>query len=148
MEAVAAYLQMLREGRKMSRAKLAAAVDVSEMSIYRIEERGQQPRPELLQALIEALSARWADVEALLTNEQAGEEEGRQLAALALSGATESGLDPRAFRSQEDIDLFLEYLREELGHFSTHERRRLIDAVRSLLTGYRLGREDSGRKQT
>lgn len=79
MEALGVYFATLR-GTK-SRAKLAAELGVSEMSILRIESRGQEPGPEMLVKLVGQLRARWEDVEYLLGLDKGkGIEEGRQLA--------------------------------------------------------------------
>lgn len=77
MEALGVYFATLR-GTK-SRAKLANELGISEMSIMRIEERGQEPKAEALVALVRGLRARWQDVEYLLREAQSIEE-GRQLA--------------------------------------------------------------------
>lgn len=71
MEAAAAYFQARRKRLGWSRAKLATELGVSEMSVYRIEEKGQRPEPELLARLVRALKARWEDVERLLLDEVA-----------------------------------------------------------------------------
>ena len=55
MEALGVYFATLR-GTK-SRAKLAAELGVSEMSILRIESRGQEPGPEMLVKLVGQLRA-------------------------------------------------------------------------------------------
>lgn len=78
MKALAAYFETLRG--LQSRAALASAMGVSEMSIIRIETRGQEPKAEMLNALVRALHARWEDVEALLSNPRATIDEGRRLA--------------------------------------------------------------------
>ena len=78
MQALGAYFEELRGSR--SRAALAADIGVSEMSILRIEEKGQEPKAEMLNALVRALHARWEDVEALLSNPRATAGEGRELA--------------------------------------------------------------------
>ena len=78
--ATAAYFRVLRETAGKSRAKLAAELGVSEMSIWRIEEEGQEPKAELLTGLVRALKARWEDVEYLLSKKTFGEAEGTRLA--------------------------------------------------------------------
>lgn len=78
MLALGAYFAALR-GTK-SRAALAADIGVSEMSILRIEEKGQEPKAETLNALVRALQARWEDVEALLSDPQAMADRGKELA--------------------------------------------------------------------
>lgn len=77
VEALGTYFATLR-GTK-SRAKLAAELGISEMSIMRIEERGQEPKAEALVALVRGLKARWQDVEYLL-RESTDVDEGRRLA--------------------------------------------------------------------
>lgn len=78
MKALGAYFEELRGTQ--SRDALAAAMGISAMSILRIEEKGQEPKAETLNALVRALHARWEDVEALLSNKRATVDEGRGLA--------------------------------------------------------------------
>lgn len=59
MKALGAYFEVLRGDR--GRAALAADVGISEMSIWRIEDGSQEPRAELLNALVRTLRARWSD---------------------------------------------------------------------------------------
>lgn len=82
MEALAAYFSELR-GRK-SFAAVAAEMGVSEMSVRRIEEKGQEPKAEMLNKIVRALRARWEDVEALLSDKHAKAEDGRRLARILL----------------------------------------------------------------
>lgn len=80
MIAASAYFRVLREHHGLSRAKLAGELDVSEMNIWRLEEEAQEPKAELLTALVRRLKARWEDVEALLANPLATAADGRQRA--------------------------------------------------------------------
>lgn len=77
MTALGAYFAELRG--PLSRDTLATSMGVSSMSILRIEEKGQEPKAEMLNNLVRALHARWEDVETLLST-KATAEEGRRLA--------------------------------------------------------------------
>ena len=83
MNALGAYFEALRGSQ--SREAVAMAAGVSVMSILRIEEKGQEPKAEMLTALVRALHARWEDVEALLSNTRATADEGRRLAQQRLA---------------------------------------------------------------
>lgn len=78
MRALGAYFEELRGTQ--SREALAATMGISVMSILRIEEKGQEPKAEMLNNLVRTLQARWDDVEVLLSNKHATAEEGRRLA--------------------------------------------------------------------
>lgn len=78
MKALGAYFEALRGDR--GRAALAADVGTSEMSIWRIEDGTQEPRAELLSALVRTLKAQWSDVERLLSDSGATAEDGKRLA--------------------------------------------------------------------
>jgi transcriptional regulator with XRE-family HTH domain len=78
MKALGAYFEELRGSQ--SREALATAMGVSVMSILRIEEKGQEPKAEMLNNLVRTLRARWEDVEELLSNKRATADEGRRLA--------------------------------------------------------------------
>lgn len=80
MIAASTYFRVLRDSRGLSRAKLASVLDVSEMTIWRLEEEGQEPKAELLTGLVRTLKARWEDVEALLVNPLATAADGQQRA--------------------------------------------------------------------
>ena len=64
----------------MSRARLAAQLGVSEMSLYRIEEQNQEPKAELLMAIVHVLKGNADHVYHLLTKDDATAAEARQLA--------------------------------------------------------------------
>src|SRR5512145_307823 len=85
MEAAASYLRKIRESRKISRGRLAAQLDVSEMSIWRIEEEGQEPRAVLFMSLVRTLGASWDDLMALIADAKASREDGRNRAEQFLS---------------------------------------------------------------
>ena len=72
MDALGAYFATLRGSK--SRAKLAAELGISEMSILRIEDRGQEPKAEVLVALVKALRANWDHVAYLLDPNRNAEE--------------------------------------------------------------------------
>lgn len=95
MEAAAAYLRAMRDHAGFSRGKLAAELGVSEMSIWRIEEDGQEPKAELFTRFVSTVRARWEDIEALMANPAATEEDGRRLADMAHAAAqmTDEELD-------------------------------------------------------
>lgn len=97
MKALGAYFEVLRGDR--GRAALAADVGISEMSIWRIEDGSQEPRAELLNALVRTLRARWSDVEKLLSDSDATAEDGRQL-AISLRSRLEQA-DSADMRKQE-----------------------------------------------
>lgn len=79
MKALSQYFLTLR-GTK-SRAELAYEAGISEMSILRIEVRGQKPKPDTLKKLVLALHARWEDIDYLLGLNGGDEvDEGRKLA--------------------------------------------------------------------
>lgn len=74
-----AYFWTLRGGR--ARAALALELGISEMSILRIETRGQQPKPDTLKKLVAGLRARWEDIDYLADlQDPAKVEEARQMA--------------------------------------------------------------------
>ena len=66
MMTLAAYLLELRTRRRMSRARLAELVGTTEMSILRIETKGQEPSGSLLVKLVGALGASWDAVTQLV----------------------------------------------------------------------------------
>lgn len=55
-------LARLRRARGLTQAQLAAAVDIEEKSLSRIENGRSAPSLESLDAMREALSASWADL--------------------------------------------------------------------------------------
>jgi len=69
METTAALFEARREYLGWSRAKLAADLGITEMSVYRIEKKGQRPEPELLARLVRTLHMHWEDVERALLGE-------------------------------------------------------------------------------
>jgi transcriptional regulator with XRE-family HTH domain len=79
MQAAAAYFQTLREQQGLSRARLALQLDITEMSLYRIEEQGQEPKAELLMKLVRALGANIDHVYNLFADD-ATPADGRRLA--------------------------------------------------------------------
>jgi transcriptional regulator with XRE-family HTH domain len=112
MVAASAYLQTLREGRKVSRAKLAAQLGVSEMSIWRIEEEGQEPKAEFFMALVKALGGDPNHLLRLLT-EDATQEEGERLARTVLQAQDRQIGELVAASSDAELDYVLAQLREE-----------------------------------
>jgi DNA-binding XRE family transcriptional regulator len=136
MEAVGAYLRTLRDdGRKISRAKLAAQLEVSEQSIYRIEENRQEPNPELLARIIATLGGDPTDVHELLLHKKATPEQGRDVALqrinVRLTAEQEVDQlvvpsDPEALR-QAIAELRIEYEREPA----------VVELFRSWLAGWR-----------
>jgi transcriptional regulator with XRE-family HTH domain len=78
--AVGAYLQVLRESRKMSRAALAERVKASENTIWRIESGRQEPGGVLLISMTEEIQGSLDDIKALVCKKNASAEYGKQLA--------------------------------------------------------------------
>lgn len=62
------YLYTLRDAAGITRAKLAALVQVTENTIWRVETGRQEPSGSLLVAIAHALHADWSDVEYLVVN--------------------------------------------------------------------------------
>lgn len=110
MLALGAYFAELRGQR--SRAAVAADMGVSEMSILRIEEKGQEPKAEMLSGLVRTLRARWDDVEALLSNPRATPEEGRKLAQQRLEERAREITDSVSDEEVPDALRFVRSLRE------------------------------------
>ncbi len=69
MEAAGAYLQTLREGMKLSRAKLAEQLGTTENTLWRIEAGRQEPGGALLFGLIKQLRGAYDDVARLLEHD-------------------------------------------------------------------------------
>lgn len=80
MDAVAAYLWELRAQQRISRGKLAAILDTSEQTIFRIEKDGQEPSGALLVGLIAGVNGSFEDVRRLALEPGMTAEDGRQLA--------------------------------------------------------------------
>ncbi len=93
MEAAASYLRTIREARRLSRARVAAIMDVSEMSIWRIEEDRQEPRAERLASFVSAIQGDIRDVYDLLVDRHATPDDGRHRAEELLR---REGIAPRA----------------------------------------------------
>jgi transcriptional regulator with XRE-family HTH domain len=79
MVAIAAYVRQLRDAQGISREHLADMVGTSGNNIWRIEEKGQEPRGGLLLLIVQALKGSLDDT-ALLLREDASEEHARHLA--------------------------------------------------------------------
>jgi transcriptional regulator with XRE-family HTH domain len=92
MTAVASYLRALREGRAMSRARLAALLDTSEVTIWRIEHAHQEPSGSLLVGFVRAVRGSTEQVADLMLDKEATEEDGRQLAHSYLSEADKAAM--------------------------------------------------------
>jgi transcriptional regulator with XRE-family HTH domain len=84
MITLAAYLLELRTRRRMSRARLAELTGTTEMSILRIETKGQEPSGPLLVRLVGALGASWDAVTQLVDSPDAGSDEERSRIVAAL----------------------------------------------------------------
>ena len=89
MNALGAYFGNLRIHHGLSRASLAAQLGVSEMSIWRIEKEGQEPRTELLVSLVRVLNAKWHHIEQLASDPDCNEETAQKLATEAYIAASE-----------------------------------------------------------
>lgn len=85
MATLATYLQGLRNERRMSRARLAELVGTTEMSILRIETKGQEPSASLLVRMVGALGASWEMVSRLVEAPDANDEDGRAATIAALA---------------------------------------------------------------
>jgi DNA-binding XRE family transcriptional regulator len=85
MTGVGAYIRTLREKQGITRAWLAEQVDTSDTSLYRIENGQQQPGLELMLGIIQHVRGSVGDIRHLLRDENAREDEGRQLAEIRLS---------------------------------------------------------------
>ncbi len=68
----------------MSRRTLAIAVGVTEMSVYRIEEKGQEPSASTIARILKALHLPWRIAEELLLNQAATAADGAHAAETAL----------------------------------------------------------------
>lgn len=128
MMALGAYFAELRG--PISRATLAADMGISEMSILRIEEKGQEPKAEMLNALVRALHARWEDVEALLSNPHATPDEGRVLARQRMEERARIIVDQVA---DEDVATALRFVR------SLRKNPQALQELRQLLKDDRSG---------
>jgi len=71
MEAVAALIRLRRDQLGMSRRALAGAAGVTEMSVYRIEEKGQEPGASTIARLLDALQLPWEVAKDLLLDPKA-----------------------------------------------------------------------------
>lgn len=97
MEAVSAYFKTLRERRQISRSQFAAVVGISTESVWRIEEKSQEPKPAILAKIIEVLGAPWGDVASLLLSEAAADEGERRATRVQL----DTPPDPLGFTPEE-----------------------------------------------
>ncbi|HEU4322052.1 MAG TPA: helix-turn-helix transcriptional regulator [Roseiflexaceae bacterium] len=143
MEAAASYLRTIREARRLSRARVAAIMDVSEMSIWRIEEDRQEPRAERLASFVSAIQGDIRDVYELLVDRHATPDDGRHRAEELLRRegiaprtplqvvATNGTAPPTPAAPRTDSDILAE-LQEELRRSPALRRllRGLIDAWR------------------
>ena len=101
-----AYFWNLRGDK--GRGTLALELGISEMSILRIETRGQKPKPETLKKLVAGLRARWEDIDYLADMHDASQvEEGRRL-AMQVRDQVHSG------QSADDRKVALQKLADEL----------------------------------
>lgn len=80
MEAAAAYFRALREQHNLSRERLASDLGTTTVSIWRIEEKDQEPGPALLAGLVHRLQGNWEKVQALLLDSAATADDGRRAA--------------------------------------------------------------------
>ena len=82
MNAIAGYLQGLREGRDLSKADVASAVrvmlerKVDSVTIWRIETGRQNPGTDLFLAMVIVLRGTMSDVEALFVQTDATHDDG------------------------------------------------------------------------
>lgn len=111
--AVAGYLRTLREGRRVSRAALAAQLGTSETTLWRIEQGVQQVSGELLMGLVAALDADLHDVSRLMLEREAIDLDGRRAAEALLQRSAAGGVS-EALPEQDPHRLLLDELAEEL----------------------------------
>lgn len=84
MEAVAGYLQAIREGRGISRARVAELTGYTENTIWRVERTRQEPSGELLFKFAYAISGNLLDIQTLILDPAATRATGEHLAATRL----------------------------------------------------------------
>lgn len=87
MEGLSVYLRTLREKQGMSRVWLAEQAETSDTSIYRIEKGTQEPGPDILIGMVQALRGSWDDVRLLLKKDYAKPEKGQELAEQRIADA-------------------------------------------------------------
>lgn len=80
MESVVAYLGELRDGQHISRAQLAAMLETTEQTIFRIERGQQEPKGGLLVGLVTMLRGSWDEIRRLQLGKDATPDLGRDLA--------------------------------------------------------------------
>lgn len=141
--AVGTYLRTLREARRLTREALADMVGTSVSQLVRIEAGEQDTRGSLLARIIAAVRGSAADVQSLLINPDASESDGQRLAQATLDGVRAAGLTADELQSPEDVEMLMQFLREELSGYPLEERRRIESAVQGLLAGFRIGRSES-----
>lgn len=148
MEAVATYFRVLREGRSYTRAKLAAELGVSEMTIWRLEEEGQEPKAAFLTGLIRTLQARWQDIEHLFRAD-ATPEDGHRLAQEWLQVPPEEQVQYERIRHNLDLvrdhvgndPVRLQELIEQLRQMTRYDPA-VIDLIEGILIGRRSSRKE------
>lgn len=83
MEAVSALIRLRRDQLGMSRRALAIAANVTEMTIYRIEEKRQEPGVSTIARVLSALHLPWKVAERLLLDQTATAADGARAAECA-----------------------------------------------------------------
>lgn len=114
MQAVGAYLQAVREGRKLSSGAIAARIGTSPTHLWRIEQGVPKSiGVELLIALARAVEANIDDVIRLVESKHATAEDGRRLANAYLSGlAPQQITETRATHGEDRVQLAIDAIQQ------------------------------------
>jgi transcriptional regulator with XRE-family HTH domain len=80
MEAVGAYLMELRTQKGITREQIADATGVTVMTIFRIEERDQEPKAGIFAGIVKHVGASWDEVQRLLLDPRATGADGKAAA--------------------------------------------------------------------
>lgn len=115
MPAVAALIRATRESRNIKRREFAASLGISETSVYRIEEKGQDPSPELLANIIDALGLNWEAVRSLLLNPHATEQDGIQAAQTMRRQLGARHQEALERLNDDELDALIEFLQRVQG---------------------------------
>lgn len=112
LEAAGTYLRVLRENRDLSRAKVAREVGVDQKTIENWEFGRVDPPSSKLARFLAAVRGNAADLYALLSDQTATEESGRQAAVHWLSHEQQSQVD--AIIEKHGADRVAEHLARKL----------------------------------
>ncbi len=115
MSAVAVYLRTVREGRGISRAKIAKIAKTSETTVYRIERGDQEPSAPLLMALVDAVGGSIEHVKQLILDKNATANHAQELAKRWLDPRSRAALERRITALPDDqIEQALDVVRQML----------------------------------